>query len=200
VRAQEQDDAARTHWREQAATWDVHDLVFLDESGCNTTLHRSHGRAPKGQRLQTAVPRNWKENTTVIGALSLNEAACWQAMTLEGACDRSAFEAFIEQVLVPSLRAGQVVILDNLNVHKSPRARELVEAAGCRWEFLPTYSPDLNPIEGMWSKLKAHLRATAARTQEALEAAINTGLFTVTAQDAQGWFAHAGYKPLAQPL
>jgi transposase len=200
VRAQEQDEAARALWRDTAATWDARNLVFLDESGCNVTLHRSHGRAPKGERLEAAVPRNWNQNTTIIGALSLKEASCWQAMTLEGACDRLAFEAFIEHVLVPSLRPGQIIVMDNLNVHKSARARELVEAEGCRWEFLPTYSPDLNPIEGMWSKLKAHLRAVAARTQEALEAAIKTGLFTVTPQDAQGWFVHAGYKLLAQPL
>jgi transposase len=200
VRAQEQDEAARARWQNEVTNWDARDLVFLDESGCNTTLHRSYGRAPKGERLEAAVPRNWKENTTIIGALCLSETACWQAMVIEGACDRLAFETFIEVVLVPSLRPGQIVIMDNLNVHKSARARELVEVAGCRWEFLPTYSPDLNPIEGMWSKLKAHLRATAARTQDALEAAIKTGLFTVTLQDAHGWFAHAGYKPLAHPL
>jgi transposase len=207
VSAQEQDEVARTLWRERAATWSPRDLVFLDESGVNITLHRSHGRAPRGERLQASVPRNWKDNTTIIGALSLDEVACWQAMSIEGACDRKAFEAFVEHVLVPSLRPGQIVVMDNLNVHKSQRAREMVEAAGCRWEYLPTYSPDLNPIEGMWSKLKAHLRATAARTQETLEAAINAGLFTVTLQDAHGWFAHAGYKPahagykpLAHPL
>lgn len=200
MRALEQDEAARSQWRQDAASWNTCDLVFVDECGCNTTLHRTHGRAPRGERLEAAVPRNWRHNTTVVGALCLDEAAPWQAMTLEGACDALAFEAFVEQVLLPTLRPGQIVIWDNLNVHKSARARQRIEQAGCRLEFLPTYSPDLNPIEMMWSKLKAHLRAVAARTQDALDDAITAGLFAVTRQDAQAWFDHAGYSSLAQPL
>jgi transposase len=197
VSASERNEPARVQWRERAAGWNPADLVFLDESGCNTSLHRTHGRALRGQRLAARVPRNWKENTTIIGALSL---ADWQALTLPGAADRLAFEAFVEKLLVPSLRPGQIVILDNLNTHKSALAQRLVEAAGCAWVFLPPYSPDMNPIEMMWSKLKAYLRAVAARTQEDLDTAISSGLFTVSPTDAVGWFTAAGFPPRVHSL
>jgi len=175
--------------------------VFLDETGCNTTLYRLMGRAPRGVRLEERVPRNWKHNTTVLGALSLGAQAQenWQALILEGAADRLAFEAFIEHVVVPWLRPGQIVILDNLSAHKSAKAQRLVEEKGCRWVYLPTYSPDFNPIEMLWSKLKQYLRTVAARTQEALEEAITHGLFRVSSQDAAGWFNAAGYPSPAQP-
>lgn len=195
--ASERNEPARAQWREKAGGWNPADLVFLDESGCNTSLHRTHGRALRGQRLAASVPRNWKENTTIIGALSL---AGWQALTLPGAADRLAFETFVEKILVPFLRPGQIVILDNLNTHKSALAQRLVEAAGCSWVFLPPYSPDLNPIEMMWSKLKAHLRAAAARTQEDLDAAISSGLFTVSPTDTLGWFTAAGFPPRGHSL
>lgn len=195
MRATERDEAARSSWRSQALSWSAEDLVFLDESGCNTTFHLRYGRAPRGQRLEAAVPRNWKSNTTIVGALTLQG---WQAMTLEGAMDRNAFDAFIEHFLVPWLRPGQIVILDNLSAHKSETARRLVESRGCQWVFLPTYSPDFNPIEMMWSKLKSHLRHAAARTQEALEVAIGQGLDKVSKQDARGWFTAAGFPPTDQ--
>jgi transposase len=202
VSASERNEPARAQWRKRADGWNPADLVFLDESGCNTSLHRTHGRSLRGQRLAASVPRNWKENTTIIGALSL---AGWQALTLPGAADRLAFETFVEKILVPSLRAGQIVILDNLNTHKSALAQRLVEAARCSWVFLPPYSPDMNPpdmnpIEMMWSKLKAHLRAVAARTQEDLDAAISSGLFTVSPTDAVGWFNAAGFPPRVHSL
>jgi transposase len=197
VRAAERDEEARQTWRTQARLWKTEDLVFLDESGCNTTFHLRYGRAPRGQRLEASVPRNWKTNTTIVGALALDG---WQAMIVEGAMDRPAFDAFIEHLLVPWLRPGQIVILDNLSTHKSETARRLVEAKGCRWVFLPTYSPDFNPIEMMWSKLKAHLRKAAARTQETLETAISKGLGEVSRQDAQGWFNAAGFSPENQSL
>lgn len=142
-----------------------------------------------------AVPRNWKGNTTILGGLSLEG---WQAMTLQGATDRDVFEAFIEHVIVPWLRPGQIVIMDNLSAHKSEKAKAMVEAKGCQWVFLPTYSPDFNPIEKMWSKLKAYLRKNAARTQEALEEAIAKGLSLVSTQDAAGWFKAAGFQHTVQ--
>ncbi|HVF10772.1 MAG TPA: IS630 family transposase [Abditibacteriaceae bacterium] len=193
--ASERNEAARAQWRAKASGWNPADLVFLDESGCHTSLHRTHGRALRGQRLAASVPRNWKENTTIIGALSL---AGWQALTLPGAADGLAFETFVEKILVPFLpflRPGQIVILDNLNTHKSAFAQGLVEAAGCAWVFLPPYSPDMNPIEMMGSQLKAYLRAAAARTQEDLDMAISSGLFTVSPTDAVGWFTAAGFPP-----
>lgn len=160
-------------------------------------MHRLHGRAKRGQRLQERVPRNWKGNTTILGALALQG---WQALIVEAATDRLIFEAFIEQIVVPWLRPGQTVILDNLSAHKSEKARRLVQEKGCRWVFLPTYSPDFNPIEMLWSKLKAYLRTVAARTPEALEEAITDGLFTISEQDAVGWFKAAGFSHQDQSL
>jgi transposase len=165
--------------------------VFLDECGVNTTLHRRYARAQRGHRAEGVVPRNWKENTTVIGALGATGVQA--VMTLEGALDGVAFEAFVEQVLVPTLQPGQVVILDNLSAHKSAQAREWVEAAGCRWEFLPSYSPDFNPIEQLWSKFKSDLRREAARTQPELNQSIWPLLSTVTSQHAHNWFKNCGY-------
>jgi transposase len=165
--------------------------VFLDECGINTTLHRRYARAPRGERAEGVVPRNWKSTTTVVGALSPQGVQA--VMTLEGALDRLAFDAFVGQVLVPTLRPGQIVVLDNLSAHKSEQARQWVEAAGCRWEFLPSYSPDFNPIEPLWSKFKSDLRREAARTQPELDELVWPLLSTVTAQHAQNWFKHCGY-------
>ena len=121
-------------------------------------------------------------------------------MTLEGAADTLAFEAFVEGVLCPTLLPGQIVVLDNLNIHKSRRVRELIEACGCWLWFLPTYSPDMNPIEQAWSKLKAYLRRAGARTKETLQDAIAHGLPLITEQDAHAWFKHCGYLALSQSL
>jgi transposase len=114
-------------------------------------------------------------------------------MIMEGAVNASAFEAYLEQVLVPSLQAGQIVVMDNLQVHKGARVRHLIESTGCHLLFLPAYSPDLSPIEETFSKVKAYLRGAKARTREALEEAIIQALLTVTSQDAHGWFEHCGY-------
>jgi transposase len=165
--------------------------VFLDECGVNLAMHRRYARAPRGQRAAGIVPRNWKSNTTILGALS------WQGvqavMTLEGATDRLAFEAFVEQILVPRLRPGQIVVLDNLSAHKSLQAMQMIEEAGCRMEFLPSYSPDYNPIEMLWSQFKSSLRREAPRTQEDLDELIWPLLSQATSQQARNWFAHAGY-------
>ena len=165
--------------------------MFLDECGINTTLHRRYARAPRGKRAEGVVPRNWKENTTVIGALC--STGVQAVMTLAGALDQLAFEAFVEQVLVPTLQPGQIVIMDNLSAHKSDKARQLVEAVGCRWEFLPSYSPDFNPIEQFWSKFKSDLRREASRDQVALDKSIWPILCTVTPQHAHNWFKNCGY-------
>jgi len=120
------------------------------------------------------------------------------ALALPGAIDGAAFVAFVERELAPRLRPGQVVVLDNLSVHKSARVRELIEGAGCRLLFLPPYSPDFAPIEQAFSKLKAHLRGVGARTRERLEEAIGEALARITAADARGWFAHCGYRTPGQ--
>lgn len=143
-----------------------------------------------------AAPRNHGKNTTLIAALSLEGITA--AMTVEGAMDRLAFDVFVEEILVPSLRPGQVVVWDNLSVHKSDAARALIAATGCQLLWLPPYSPDLTPIEQAFSKTKTALRRAEARTRDALDDAITAALATVTAADAQGWFAHCGYPIPAQ--
>ena len=137
------------------------------------------------------MPRNRGKNTTLIAALSLEGMGA--ALILEGSANTTAFELYIEQVLAPSLHAGQIVVMDNLQAHKSARVQQAIEAKGCQLLFLPGYSPDLSPIEEAFSKLKTALRRAGARTREVLEAAISQALLTITAQDAQGWFQHCGY-------
>jgi transposase len=165
----------------------------VDECGSNIALTPLYARAPRGQRAYGVAPRNWGKNTTLIAGLSL--AGIQAPMILEGAVDTLAFETYVEQVLVPSLSPGQVVVLDNLSVHKDERIRQAILARGCQVLFLPAYSPDLTPIEEAFSKLKTWLRRLGARTHEALEAAITVALEQITAQDARGWFWHCGYLP-----
>ena len=137
------------------------------------------------------VPQGHWKVLTILGALTRDGMLA--TMTVEAATDSEVFAAYISQVLVPRLRPGQVVVMDNLQAHKAAGIRELIEAAGCRVRYLPPYSPDLNPIEPAWSKLKTYLRAVKARAQGVLEEAVATGLRTITAQDARGFFAHCGY-------
>jgi len=183
--------AAREAFRTVLATRKAEDLVFVDESGVTTKLTRLYGRAPKGQRVPEAVPHGRWQVTTILGALG---ATGMQAsMTVETSTDADIFQVFVEHVLGPTLRAGQVVVMDNLSAHKQERVRELIEARACQLQYLPPYSPDLNPIESAWSKVKTYLRAWKARTQEALEAGVSAALKTITAQDACGYFGHCGY-------
>ena len=191
VSAKERDEEARHWWWQHVQTLDARQMVFLDECGINTSMHRRYGRSPKGTRCSGVVPRNWKHSTTILGALSLQGVQA--VMSLEGATDRLAFEAFIEQVLLPTLVPGQIVILDNLSAHKSHKAQKMVEEAGCVWLFLPPYSPDFNPIEMLWSKFKSDLRREAAREQDQLDALLWPLLSTATAQHARNWFTHLGY-------
>jgi transposase len=170
--------------------------VIVDESGTNLNLTPLYARAPRGERAYGQVPRNTPKNTTLIASLTL--AGMGPAMTLEGATDTAAFVAYIEQVLAPTLRPGQVVVLDNLSAHQSAQVRTLIEARGAELWYLPAYSPDLSPIEHAFSKLKTLLRRAAARTREALEQAIAAGLDVITAADAVGWFVHCGYRQEAQ--
>ncbi len=168
--------------------------MFIDESGFNLALTPLYARSPKGQRAYGQVPKNRGENSSLIAALSLDEGVC-AAMTVEGAVDGIAFNIYVQQLLAPTLRAGQIVVLDNLQVHKNPAVRETIEAQGCEVLFLPPYSPDFNPIEQAFSKLKALVRKHKARTKQALDDAIAAELKTVTLQDVIGWFSYAGYLP-----
>jgi transposase len=165
--------------------------VFVDESGVTTNMTRLYGRAPKGQRVPEAVPHAHWKGMTILGALS--PTGIQAAMTVEAATDAEIFATFLEQVLGPTLRPGQVVILDNLPAHKQEQVRVLIEARGCQLRYLPPYSPDLNPIEPAWSKIKSRLRALKARAWEALEQGVAAALAAITAQDSQGYFAHCGY-------
>lgn len=194
--ASERDELARSVWRalRQGANCNPQQLVFVDECGSHLALTPLYSRAPRGQRALGQVPKNRGQNTTIVGAVNWQGVAA--AMTLQGAADSAAFVAFIEHCLVEQLQAGQIVIMDNLSIHKNQQVRRLIEAAGCELVFLPTYSPDLNPIELAWSKLKAHLRRVGARTRDALEGAIGAGLNLITAQDTQHWFKHCGYQSL----
>jgi transposase len=194
--ASERDEAARAAWRAMSALWDANTLVFVDESGTQTNMTPRTSRAPRGQRAYGAAPRNHGKNTTLIAALGASGMGA--AMTLEGAADADAFVAGcplgrMRHFLVPTLTAGQIVIMDNLSVHKDRRVAPLIAGAGCRLVYLPAYSPDMAPIEQAFSKLKTFLRRAEARTRERLEAAITAALGTVTAVDAAGWFTSCGY-------
>jgi transposase len=162
-------------------------------------MTRLRARAPKGKRAYGKVPRNRGKNTTLIAAITLEEAM-GESMSVEGATDSEAFEAYVEHFLAPSLREGQVVVLDKLGAHRTQRVTELIEARGADLVFLPSYSPDLNPIEEAFSKIKVLVRKADARVREALEEAIARALAAVTIEDAAGWFAHAGYWPQDQPF
>jgi transposase len=196
IGATERNEEERAAWRENASKFSTDDLVFIDECGSNIALTPLYARAPKGERARGNVPRNRGKNTTLIAALSLEGMGA--AMILEGSANTTAFEVYIEQVLAPTLQTGQIVIMDNLQAHKSARVRATIEAKGCQLLFLPSYSPDLSPIEEAFSKLKTALRRAGARTREALEEAIAQALRTITAQDAHGWFQHCGYPPLTK--
>jgi transposase len=190
--AGERDEEARGLWRWLASHFDARRLVFVDESGFHTSMTRLRARAPRGKRAYGKVPRNRGKNTTLIASITL-EGAMGESMTLEGATDAEAFEAYVEHFLAPSVCEGQVVVLDGLGAHRTEKVRELVEARGADLVFLPSYSPDLNPIEEAFSKIKALVRKVGARVREALGEAIGRALAAVTPEDAAGWFAHAGY-------
>ena len=168
---------------------DPHRLVFVDESGFNLAMSPSYGYAPRGQRAVGRVLKNRGENTSLVAALSLDMGVT-AAMTLTGAVDGVAFEVYVKQVLAPLLRPGQIVVMDQLGVHKNVEVRDAIEARGCDLVFLPSYSPDLNPIEQALSKLKAFVKRRAARTRSALDSAIAAALRTVTLSDVVGWFKH----------
>lgn len=153
-------------------------------------MTRRRARSRRGVRAPGRVPRNWGRPTSLVASLSLEGLG--EAGTLAGAFDTQAFLVYVEHFLAPSLKPGQVVVMDNLSVHKDGRVRELIEKRGCRLLFLPAYSPDFTPIEQCFSKIKEALRKAAARTQEALDEAIGRALGLVTSEDAHGWFRHCG--------
>jgi transposase len=163
----------------------------VDECSTNVRLVPLLARAPKGQRALGKAPRNWKENVTLISSISLEGPGL--SMSMEGSADGEAFSLYVEHFLCPTLKPGQIVVMDNLQVHKMKKVRELIEGCGCQLVFLPSYSPDLNPIEEAFSKVKTLLRKAKARSFEALVEATGQVLSRVSKEDAQGFFTHCGY-------
>jgi transposase len=181
-----------------AAAVEPERLLFVDECGVHTSLAPIYGYAPRGERLRLSVPRNRGKNTTLLS--SMTTGGMGPSLAVEGATTARVFETYVEKVLVPSLRAGQIVVMDNLGAHKPRRIRELIEQQSCELLYLPAYSPDYNPIEEAFAKIKTLLRKAAARSKEALVEAIGAALSMVTAEEARGYFEHAGYCTTGQPL
>jgi transposase len=173
-------------------------LVFVDECGTHTSLAPIYGYAPRGERLYLPVPRTRGKNTTLLSSMTIEGMG--PSLTVEGATTARVFETYVEKVLVPSLREGQVVVMDNLGAHRPKRIRELIEQQGCELLYLPAYSPDYNPIEEAFAKIKNLLRKATARSKEALLEAIGAALSAVTPADVRGFFEHAGYRPTAHLL
>ena len=171
----------------------------MDESGFHTSMTRLRARAPRGKRAYGRVPRKRGRNQTLIASITL-EGAMGEAVSIEGATDAEIFEAYVEGFLAPVLSPGQVVVLDGLGAHRTQKVRNLVEGRGADLLFLPPYSPDLNPIEEAFSKVKGIVRKANARTRQTLDEAVGEALGAVTPEDAAGWFAHCGYRPSDQPL
>ena len=171
-------------------------LVFIDETWAKTNMTRLRGRALSGQRLVAKVPHGHWNTTTLIAALDQRGMRC--STTVNGPVNRDVFESFVEQVLIKSLSPGDLVVMDNLSSHKGTRVKELIESVGARLLYLPPYSPDLNPIEPAFSKLKQLMRSSEHRTREALWADIQRMLDRITTSDATGFFRHCGYTLHAQ--
>jgi transposase len=183
---------ARQRWRRRQGGLDPARLIFLDESAAKTNLTRLRGRAPRGQRVRAQAPCGRWQTTTMISSIRLDgSTAC---MSIVGATDTEVFRAYVRKVLGPTLRPGDVVVMDNLAPHKSDPTLQFITQKGAEVLFLPAYSPDFNPIEKMWSKVKNSLRSAEARTQEDLISSIGKARAQVTAKDARGWFAACGYS------
>ena len=195
----ERDEFLRAAWTVKVAREIAAErLVFVDEMGTNTSLHPLYAWSPRGERAHCFVPRNRGPNTTLLASMTAEGmGAC---LAVEGATSRIVFEAYIEKVLVPSLRRGRVGVMDNLSAHKGENVRELIESTGCELLYLPPYSPDFNPIEEAFSKVKGLLRKAEARSRKALMEAMGKALDALTARDARGFFEHCGYRALGQPF
>jgi transposase len=182
----------RNAWRNKIDGLDPSRWVFLDESGAKTNMTRLYGRAFGGQRVVDTAPHGHWCTTTMLSSIRLDGTTT--AMVIESPTDTAVFRAYVDRVLVPSLRPGDIVVMDNLAPHKSPGVAEAIASAGAAAWHLPPYSPDFNPIEKMWSKIKAFLRKAKARTPAALVDSIGAAMQTVTASDATGWFESCGYR------
>ncbi len=180
-----------------AGSLDARSLVFVEEMGTNVSLSPIYGWSKKGERVYCSVPRNRGKNTTLLASMSAEGMG--PSLAGEGATNAEVFETYVERVLPPTLREGQVV-MDNLSAHKGERVRELIEERGCELVYLPPYSPDFNPIEEAFGKMKDLLPKAQARSREALLEAIGAAISAITDQDARGFFEHCGYGPAVQPF
>ena len=189
-RDREENRKRREEFLERLQTIPPEKLIFLDESGVTTQMTRAYARASGGRRVHEATPAGHWKILTILSALSLGGLLA--TMTIEQATDGDIFLAYLEQVLGPKLRPGDVVVMDNLSAHKVAGVEQLIQAAGAELLYLPPYSPDLNPIEKAWAKLKQLLRSAKARTAEALDQAIAELLPQITPENAQAWFRHSG--------
>jgi transposase len=189
--ATERDERKRSAFRQRLKGVDPERLLFVDESSTNIALTPRYGRAPRGERARGRVPRNWGKNVTLISSITLEGMG--PSMSIEGPSDTDSFGIYVREILAPKLKAGQIVVMDNLSVHKGKWVRELIEQRGCQLWFLPPYSPDFNPIEGAFSKVKTLLRRAQGRVLEALFEATEAALLAVSARDARGYFEHCGY-------
>lgn len=184
--------AARAAWRANQPDLNAAGLIFIDETWTKTNMVRRYGRCRRGARLVAAVPHgHWMTSTFIAG---LRQEGITAPAVFEGAINGELFLAYVEQMLAPTLGAGEIVIMDNLNSHKVPGVREAIEARGARVLYLPAYSPDLNPIEQVFAKLKALLRAAGARTREALWTLLGRLLARFSASECANYLAHAGYR------
>jgi len=195
----ERDEWLRATWRVTVAReFATERLVFVDEMGTNTSLHQLYAWSPRGERARCSVPRNRGPNTTLLSSMSMEGMG--PSLAVEGATTATVFEAYVEKVLAPTLRPGQLVVMDNLSAHKGARIRELIERVGCELLYLPPYSPDLNPIEEAFSKIKGLLRKAEARSRDALIEAIGKALEATTSQEVRSFFEHCGYQIVGQRL
>jgi transposase len=193
----ERDEWLRAAWRVTLAQQiDPKRLVFVDEMGTNTSLAPLRAWSPKGQRAYCSVPRNRGANTTLFSSMSVEGMG--PSLTVEGVTTAAVFEAYVERVISPMLRPGQIVLMDNLTAHKGERVKELIEERGCELMYLPPYSPDFNPIEEAFAKIKGILRKAEARSREALIETIGQAISAVSARDARGFFEHCGYRAMVQ--
>ena len=199
VGASERDEFLRAAWRSLVAKEiDAERLVFVDEMGANISLAPLYAWSRRGERAFASVPRNWGKNVTLLASMTIKGMG--PCLAVERSTTSEVFEAYLERVLVASLRPGQVVVMDNLTAHKGSRVRELIEGRGCELLYLPPYSPDFNPIEEAFAKLKTLLRKAEARSREVLIEAMGWALEMLTARDARNFFEHHGYRALDQLL
>jgi transposase len=199
VGASERDEFLRAAWRLLfAARVDAQRLVFVDEMGANVSLSTLYAWSRRGRRAFDSTPKNWGKNVTLLA--SITRDGLGPCLAVEGATTREVFEAYMEGVLAPSLSPGRMVVMDNLSAHKGGKVKEIIEGRGCELIYLPPYSPDLNPIEQAFSKVKGLLRKAEARTRESLIEAMGLALSAVSASDARGFFGHCGYRSMDQPL